>query len=159
MKKQKQRKKNKNKVWLIPVPKQLDKETREFVERNNSSISSFIRKSIRYLTEDEQPQSDGKRFVLWGIQLHPDLHKKAIELVKSNYPSKSSFVRYAVTRQLTTEKYLDEEMKTLLARNQVLKEDIAHLKKQLSKVQEEANNFAEAYFKVYYELQELKKHE
>ena len=35
--------------WMITVPPFLDKELREFIQRNNSSRINFIRKSIRTL--------------------------------------------------------------------------------------------------------------
>ena len=114
--------------WLITVPPHLDRETREFVKRNNSSLSNFVKKSIRYLTEDDTPQTNGKRKKVWLIQLLPTIHKQVLELVKANYPSQTCFVRYAVTRQLIAEKYMDEETKRLLEENQVLRNNISSLK-------------------------------
>lgn len=145
------RKKIKNKMWIITVPKQLDKETRQFVERNNSSFSNFVRKSIHYLTEDEQPQqNEKKRSVLWVVSLHPSLHKKALELARSNYPSKSSLVRYAVTRQLTAEIYMDEKTKDLLIENKDLRRIIRTLNA-------DVREFAEKYFDLLSRFRDLKK--
>ena len=110
---------------MITVPPFLDKELREFIQRNNSSRINFIRKSIRILCEDNPPQQDGKRGVLWLIQLHPSLHKKAIDAAKANYPSKTAFIRFADLRQLTAEIYLDEKTKDLLIDNRKLRNSIA----------------------------------
>jgi hypothetical protein len=117
--------KTKNKLWLVRVPPFLDKELREFIQRNNASRINFIRKSIRILCEDNPPQQDRKRGVSWLISLHPSLHKKAIEVAKANYPSKTAFIRFAVLRQLTAEIYLDEKTTDLLIDNRKLRNRIA----------------------------------
>jgi len=107
MKKQKQREKIKKKnrrLWLIPVSRQLDKQTRDHVNKYGWSISGFVKKSVGYLLNSEAPELDGhKKSVKWLIEVHPDLDANMRKLAAANYPSMSNLMRHAVAIQLERE--------------------------------------------------------
>jgi len=108
MKKQKQRKKLKKKnrkTWLIKVSRQLDKQTRDHVNKYGWSVSGFVKKSVGYLLNSEAPELDGhEKSVTWLIEVHPDFDADMRKLAKANYPSMSNLVRHAVAVQLEREK-------------------------------------------------------
>jgi metal-responsive CopG/Arc/MetJ family transcriptional regulator len=136
-------------LWLINVPVHLDNEVKEFVKRNYSSKSSFIRKSMRYLIEDDKAEPTGKRKVGWLFQVDQKLHKQAIDLIKTNYSSKTTFLVYAVTRQLIAEHYMEEKTKTLIIENKKLRHSLT---------EKEADNteLAEIYFTLLRKFRHLK---
>jgi len=92
------------KNWVIKVSKQLDKQTRDHVNKYGWSLAGFVRKSVGYLIESEAPELDGSnKSVLWVIQVHSELDDSMRKLAKSNYPSMSDLLRYAVCLQLSRE--------------------------------------------------------
>jgi hypothetical protein len=94
------RSKLKNRLWILTVPKILDMQTRQHVQKYNISIANFVRKSVNYQIREEEPKLSKKKFVQWLIQVHPSYDKSLRDLAQTNYPSLSSLIRYAVTRQL-----------------------------------------------------------
>ena len=98
----------KKKLWLLKVPKQLDREIREYIREYDISLANFVRKSVSYLTEDETPEPTKHKCVTWLIQAHPSLDKAMRNLAKANYPCMSSLIRYAVFRKIIQER-LDAE--------------------------------------------------
>jgi hypothetical protein len=92
----------KPKNWLLNVPKQLDKQVRDHIEKYDISLADFVRKSVGYLLNEESPEPNGKK-AMWLIGVHPELDKTMRELAEANYPSMSALIRYAVITQLQKE--------------------------------------------------------
>lgn len=94
----------KKKVWIIRVSKQLDKQTRDHVNKYGWSLAGFVRKSVGYLIESEAPElEENNKSVLWVVQVHPELDDSMRKLAKANYPCMSDLIRYAVCLQLSRE--------------------------------------------------------
>lgn len=122
----------KNKVWIVNVPKKLDLETRQHANAYDISLSNFVKKSVRYLLTAENPAPSQKKYAQWIVSVHHSLDKDMKILAKANYPCISSLIRYAVTRQIIEEQLELEQQKrrqSLLEENWRLRKELKQLKK------------------------------